>query len=321
MGEMVQVSDRLKRWSILGPTAVLPKGLRVSSREYLLGRLEMTRALRARLIIIGHPKSGNTWLRALISRLFQVRHGLPSDFVVKTDELHQRNSEIPPLLATNGYYSYEGVIGRALAVDAPRCALHDANVLLLARHPCDIAVSWYIQFTRRQSAYKNELINACLTQPIDRNNVERWEFVRNSEIGLPFLIDFLNTWERNLRRVHNSRIVRYEDLRVDTAANLGRIVELMGETFSQEELQAAAEWGSFENMQKLETQGHFRSGGLAIMNGKGKDADTLKVRKGKVGGYRDYFTAEQVAELDELVRTRLSPTFGYHEPAMDYAAS
>jgi len=85
----------------------------------------------------------------------------------------------------------------------------------------------------------------------------------------------------------------------------------MGETFSEQELDAAAEWGSFENMKKLENEGHFRSGGLAIVSQKGKDADTVKVRKGKVGGYRDYFTAEQVAELDELVATRLSPTFGY----------
>ena len=317
---MVQVSDRMKRWSILGPTAVLPRGLRVASREYLLGRLEMSRALRARLIIIGHPKSGNTWLRALLSRLFQVRHGLPSDFVVKTDELHQRNRAIPPLLATNGCYSYEGVIGRALDVGAPRCALHERNMVLLARHPCDIAVSWYIQFTRRQSAYKNELINACLEQPIDRNNVERWQFVRHSEIGLPFLIDFLNGWERRLERVENSCIVRYEDLREETAVHLGRVVELMGESFSREELEAAAEWGSFENMKKLETEGHFRSGGLAIVNSKGKDADTLKVRKGKIGGYRDYFTDEQIAELDGLVRDRLSPNFGYHELVAEYAA-
>jgi hypothetical protein len=35
------------------------------------------------------------------------------------------------------------------------------------------------------------------------------------------------------------------------------------------------------------------------------------VRRAKVGGYRDYFTPEQAAELEDLVNSRLSPTFGY----------
>ena len=39
------------------------------------------------------------------------------------------------------------------------------------------------------------------------------------------------------------------------------------------------------------------------------------MRRAKVGGFRDYFTAAQVAELEDLVRTRLSPTFGYGLPA------
>ena len=39
--------------------------------------------------------------------------------------------------------------------------------------------------------------------------------------------------------------------------------------------------------------------------------DSYKVRRAKVGGYRDYFTAEQVAELEALMRARLSPRFGY----------
>jgi len=314
---MVQVSDRMKRWSILGPTAVLPKPLRVASRQHLLGRLEMARALRAKLIIIGHPKSGNTWLRTMLSRMYQVRHGLPSDFVVKSDELHMRNSDIPPLLATNGYYSYEGVIGDALAPDAPSSELRHSNMVLLARHPCDIAVSWYIQFTKRQSSYKNELINSFIDHPIDRNAIERWEFVRHSDIGLPFLIEFLNDWERRLGSVENSAILRYEDLRSNTAATLRRVVDLMGEDFSDEELEATAEWGSFDNLKKLEAEGQFRSGGMALVNGvRQNDPDTFKVRRGKVGGFRDYFTDIQVAELEELVESRLSPTFGYHKSAM-----
>jgi hypothetical protein len=41
------------------------------------------------------------------------------------------------------------------------------------------------------------------------------------------------------------------------------------------------------------------------------DPATFKVRRGKVGGYRDYFSPEQVAEMDALVMEWLSPTLGY----------
>ena len=79
--------------------------------------------------------------------------------IVTSDELARRNPAIPRITATNGHYSYEGAVGAALAPDAPDSPLRHKPILLLARNPCDIAVSWYFQFTRRQSAHKQELIN------------------------------------------------------------------------------------------------------------------------------------------------------------------
>ena len=41
------------------------------------------------------------------------------------------------------------------------------------------------------------------------------------------------------------------------------------------------------------------------------DPSTYKVRRGKVGGYRDDFDTQQVAELEALVRDRILPELGY----------
>jgi hypothetical protein len=41
------------------------------------------------------------------------------------------------------------------------------------------------------------------------------------------------------------------------------------------------------------------------------DPNTFKVRKAKVGVYRDYFDDEQVVELNALVDANLLPVFGY----------
>ena len=256
---MPLLSDRVKRWSLLGPSRVLPRPLRVAVRHHGLWQLELGRARRAGLIIVGHPKSGNTWLRTMLSRLYQVRAGAPSDFTVKTDELALAYPGAPRILATNGEYSYEGAIGGVLDESSPDSVYKQKPVVFLARHPGDIAVSWYVQFTKRQSVYKQELINAFIEHPIDRTSIERWEFVRHSDIGLPFLIDFLNTWERRVSKLRNGIVVRYEDLRADPVPELRRITRLMGEDCSDEELEAVATWGSFDNLRQARGAGHVQA--------------------------------------------------------------
>jgi alcohol sulfotransferase len=43
--------------------------------------------------------------------------------------------------------------------------------------------------------------------------------------------------------------------------------------------------------------------------------DSYKVRRAKVGGYRDYFDDDQLAQIDTMVQASLSPVFGYDEGA------
>ncbi len=306
---MLNLSDGVKKALILIPTQPLPVKARVAARRKHLARLEMAKAQRANFLIIGHPKSGNTWLKAMISRLYQQRYDLPESKLINTDEFARKIPEIPRLAATNGHYSYESEVGKLLAVGVPDSPLRHKPVLFLARHPIDIAVSWYHQFTKRQSRAKQELINHAITNPIDRHTVEMWDFVRHSDIGLPSLIEYQNTWARNIRMLPQGLLTRYEDLRAEPVPTLLEITQLMGADFSEEEIRAAVEWGSFDNLQKLETQGTFSQGGMKLVNA--NDPSTYKVRRGKVGGYREDFDEHQVAELEALVRESILPELGY----------
>jgi hypothetical protein len=303
------LSDNARKALIIGPTSILPRSLRVAVRKQRLGKLEVDIARRSQLIIVAHPKSGNTWLKVMLTRLYGIRHGIAAEDFSKYPSLADSNPAIPRFAATNGWYSYERAIGDKLQPEAPDSKLKHKPVMLLARNPLDIAVSWFFQFTKRQSAHKQELINADLAHPVDRSNIDMWDFVRHSDIGLNSLIDFLNYWERALAKLDKTLLTNYESLRADPGAVLRQITTLMGDSFADEDIQEAVDFGSFDNLRKLESEGFFRSGGLTLRNP--RDPESFKVRRAKVGGYRDYFTPEQADELEALVRERLSPSLGY----------
>jgi alcohol sulfotransferase len=56
-----------------------------------------------------------------------------------------------------------------------------------------------------------------------------------------------------------------------------------------------------------------------MVAGDSNNPDSFKVRRAKVGGYRDYFDDDQLFEIDRFVRDSLSPIYRYEAngPAPD----
>ena len=84
-----------------------------------------------------------------------------------------------------------------------------------------------------------------------------------------------------------------------------------------EEITRAVDFASIENMRALESGGFYRRSGNRMKPGDLANPDSFKVRRAKVGGYRDYFTDEQNDKIDQLVTTTLSPAFGYNGTGSD----
>ena len=49
-------------------------------------------------------KSGRTWLRVMLSRFYQVKHGLGERHLIGFDNLHKKNPAIPKLFFTHDNY-------------------------------------------------------------------------------------------------------------------------------------------------------------------------------------------------------------------------
>ena len=300
-------SDRTKRRLVLMPTRILPHTQRIAARRSLLAQLELGRVRRAGIAVIAHPKSGNTWLRSMLGRACQLHYGLPDSIFLKTDELARVDARIPRFCVTSGSYSYEDVIGRAF--DAEHCEFAGKKLIFFTRHPCDIATSWYLHYSRREATSKRELMNADLEPPVDLARISRWDFVMHPGIGLPWIIDYLNIWEERFSRLSDVEVVSYEELRTHPVETLTRLTSYMELPFNDEVIRQAVDYCCFDNLRQLELSNHFEGGGLKRRDT--SDPDSLKVRRARVGGYREDFSPAQITEMDALVEERLSPTLGY----------
>ena len=250
-------------------------------------------------------KSGRTWLRVLLSRLYQVKHGLSERHLIGFDNLHYKNRAIPKIFFTHDNYlkDYTGN-------DDSKADYYGKKIVLLVRNPADVAVSQYFQWRYRMRPRKKSIND----YPSHGEEVPIFDFVARREAGLQKVIDFMNGWAREFERLEDVLVVRYEDLRAQPEATLAGVAEFIGTPGTPAEIRDAVEFASVENMRKMEQRRVFwLSGGRMVAKDR-NDPNTYKVRRAKVGGYRDYFSDDQVNEIESIIRTRLSPAFGYTEP-------
>jgi hypothetical protein len=306
---MVISHDRIKHWAILYLTAVLPHRARVAARHRLFSRQRRAMLKRSQVVLIRHPKTGSTWLRTLLTQLYHQRDGISPKRVFVADELALQKKGLPRWVISNGYYSLEHLIAEAYAHNDPLIA--DQKTILLARHPGDIVVSWHRQYQKRTKAFKRELIEADVNPSgeIDWQQMDRWQFVQNPQLGLPAIIRYYNFWAQQLVDRPNALIVRYEDLRQDTEATLRRVTALLGESFSDAAYQQAIDFASVDNMRQLEREGYFQNESLRLRDA--NDVDALKVRTAKVGGFRGDLTADQANWVQSQVDQHLDTRLGY----------
>jgi hypothetical protein len=253
---------------------------------------------------VSFGKSGRTWLRVLLSRFYQVRHGLAERHLIGFDNLHRKNQAIPKIFFTHDNYLKDFTNNADNKSD-----YYDKKVILLVRNPADVAVSQFFQWKYRMRKAK-KVINAY---PEGMEDVPLFDFVMRPDAGLPKIVDFMNIWARDLGRMKDVLIVRYEDMRAQPEQTLSRILDFMGTPGTPEEVHEAVEFASVENMRNLEQKRVFWLSGGRMLAKDRNNLNTYKVRRAKVGGYREDFDAEQLAQIDSYIANHLLPGLGYEE--------
>ena len=188
-----------------------------------------------------------------------------------------------------------------------RPALEEAG-RLLARDPRDVAVSQFFQWKFRIKPTKVTINN----YPPQGSEISLFDFVMGDNGGsMRAVTDYLNLWAAEVGRMQHFHLLRYEDLRARPREELRRLLDFMHVHASDVQVDAAVDYSSYENMKKMESAQQFRLAGGRMMPRDKDNPDSYKVRRAKVGGYRDYFKDDEVAAIDARLAGTLDPLFNY----------
>ena len=275
----------------------------LKAERKLRGVEQFDKLQRADIVIVSFGKSGRTWLRVMVSHLFRVMYKLPENAILGFDNFHNLNKAVPKTFFTHDNYikDFTGDFDTKLP-------FYHKRVVLLARDPRDVAVSQFFQWKFRIKPTKVAINN----YPPRGSDISLFDFIMSDNGGsIRAVTDYLNLWAVEAGKVENFHLLRYEDLRLEPHRELRSMLDFLQIDASDAQVDAAVEYSSYENMKKMESKQQFRFAGGRMMPRDKDNPNSFKVRRAKVGGYRDYFTDEEVAAIDQRLAETLDPMFDY----------
>ena len=251
------------------------------------------------------PKSGNTWMRALLSAwlahsdcldvndllgsgpvlsraAFERWCGVESAVLTAEELLGLRAAfmaslPLPERVAGRLVKTHEARLEAAERLYAPELT---AGVVYLVRNPLDVAVSFAHHMGRPIDETITLMARSELTISAQRETLH------------PQLPQRVRGWSEHVASWLESDLplvlVRYEDMLVDPEAALRRVLDLAGFEATGASLAAAVDAARFERLQAQEREHGFAE--------RSRAARTF-FREGRAGGWRERLTAAQVARV------------------------
>ncbi|NOH10433.1 MAG: hypothetical protein HND51_02185 [Chloroflexi bacterium] len=254
---------------------------------------------------VGFPRSGNTWLRFLVGRYMQLLCSSEDMLLFGRYDLFGRCEKAcigPAMNFNHGKLQWDNHHAEDLSYEEFVQPFMGKKIILLSRYPLDVMVSNWAYDVNIAKTYEGDL-PAYLDDPIR---------------GLGRLFRFHNLWASARDEFPGLMLSRYEDMRDNTALHFRKIVEFLELPLKLEIIGEAIEYASFSNMKNMQ----FNKSEENIKVDKAKlfrtgdpgNAEAHHVRRGKVGGYRDYLTDSVSTKLEASIENEMVDWFGYSHP-------
>ena len=239
-------------------------------------------------VIVSFQKCGKTWLRMMLSKV------LSEKFNIKKIKLDLQYMTLFKKGAPNILISHGGSIKDNNKINFQKI-FKNKKIIFLVRDPRDIVVSLYHGSRTRDKTY-------------DGGNIST--FIGDGNSGFSKIINFMNAWANDLqnRNRDNYIIIKYENLKKDAARELRRIFNFMELDIEDHYLHEAVNYGSFDNMRKLEVQQEIKD--YRMLPGNLNDPNSFRTRKGKIGSHKEELSIEDIGYINQEM-LNLNPFFGY----------
>lgn len=237
------------------------------------------------IFLVGHPKSGNTWLTLMLGILIEKNFS-------KNITLGNIQEFIPSFHARDGTIKLYGHFPdpRIFRNERPIYPELLPKTIYIVRDPRSAYVSYY-----HHCLHDNYIFN--------RGSLE-WKFEDFVEEMLTYgcirsVGAYMIRWDKQvsqwLERSKNQpvKIVKYEDMKMDRRKVLEDVVEFAGIPCSEEDIDMAFERSSFNNMRKEE-----ETYGATPYSGTRGEGGYYYVRQGKTDGWKDEMSQDIVKRIE-----------------------
>ncbi|MCH2125573.1 MAG: sulfotransferase domain-containing protein [Pirellulaceae bacterium] len=237
--------------------------------------------------IVSYPKSGRTWLRALIGKYLSLKYEIPEDLILSTESITTK-SGLPKVSFTHaGTEMGSDSVGPPKDLSRVRHKRSYNHVILLGRDVKDILVSSYFQATKRSFLFTGTIS----------------EFIATRRFGVLRILEFYDIWLRTRHLTDSFLFIRYEQLHQNPQATLARVLNFIGENdIDDNTLEQSVEYCAFDKLRKLEAQGRFKESSLRTRNP--EDPESYKTRRGEIGGYTEFLSEADQRFIDEAIKAQ-----------------
>lgn len=253
------------------------------------------------ILLVSTPKSGTTWLKAIIFTLINrdkhppssKSHPLisanPHDLVLSLEIRHYDDTDIESLPSPRLFSTHMPYVSLPESVRKTG----GCKIVYVCRNPKDVLVSlWH---------FRNKLISPEMgTYSLAHVFAQ---FCNGQSSYGPFWDHFLEYWSQSKKDSDKVFFLKFEDLKRDPEFYLRSLAEFLECPFSAEEegsgmVGEISKICSFENLSSLE----INQNGKLPMGVANKEF----FRRGEVGDWENYLTDEMVDKLDEITEKKFA---------------
>lgn len=236
------------------------------------------------VFVTTYPRSGTTWTEQIVHLL--VNNG---------EQGEQRLTDAVPWLETlphrpNGMVEFLKTMPprRLFTSHLPYSLMPPLNnstakVVYIARNPKDVAISNYFHVKSKAN--------------YDGPWEEYFQLFLNDDIGFGPYFDHILSWWQASQKDKNILFLKYEDMIRDHAGNVTKIASFLDIQADSQLIDTVVTLSSFKSMTSQETTNFDWIPQRAGV--------PKHFRKGKIGDWRNHFSAEQSQQMDDLYMKKM----------------